>query len=167
MEGPWVLHRTLRFDCRYTNEFGERDIVRIDFYIGETQFLSDERALAKSPFVETHPAIVRAYSLEDLMARKLITLYNRTEGKDIYDVFYSLDLEFDGEKFDRALNIMLDLYGLDHFPEKLLVKLREARKNVTYIGNSTNHFIPRDLRPDWRMFIDTLIAKLERKLSWE
>jgi len=29
------------------------------------------------------------------MARKFIALYNRMEGKDIYDLFYCLDLDFD------------------------------------------------------------------------
>lgn len=34
-----------------------------------------------------------------------------------------------------------------------------------YIGNSTNHFIPRNLRPDWKVFIDTLILKIEGVLG--
>ncbi len=163
VEGPRILHRTLRFDCRYANEFGEKDVVWLEFYLTKTQFLSAEKALVKSPFMETHPSLVRTYSLEDLIARKLIALYDRTEGKDIYDIFYSLDLDFDKSKLLKALSVMLEFYKIDsgNFIGGMVPKLREAKKNSAYIGNSTSHFIPRNLRPDWKIFIDTLIMKLE------
>ena len=93
-------------------------------------------------------------------------MYNRMEGKDIYDLFYCLDLGVDRENLCAALKIMLDFYNMDktQFPKDLLRKLQEARKNAFYIGNSTNHFIPRDLRPDWKIFIETLKLKIEQAL---
>jgi len=69
--------------------------------------LSAEKALVKSQFIETHPSLVRTYSLEDLIARKLVAIYDSTEGKDIYDIFYSLDLDFDRNKLFKALSMML------------------------------------------------------------
>lgn len=98
------------------------------------------------------------------MARKFIALYNRMEGKDIYDLFYCLDFAFDKENLLKALRITLDFYRVNQasFLNELLLRLREARKNAYYIGNSTNHFIPRKLRPDWKVFFDTLILKVER-----
>ena len=164
IEGPKILHRTLRFDCYYMNEFGDKDRIRIEFYLTRTESLKVEDVLVKSPFIETHPTIFRIYSLEDLMARKFIALYNRMEGKDIYDLFYCLDLDFDEEDLFKALSIMLDFYRVDQpgFPDDLLLRLENARENSYYIGNSTNHFIPRNLRPDWKIFIDTLILKTER-----
>jgi len=161
-----ILHRTLRFDCYYMNEFGDKDRIRIEFYLTRTEFLKAEDALVKSPFIETHPTIFKVYSLEDLMARKFIALYNRMEGKDIYDLFYCLDLDFDKEDLSKALNLMLDFYRISQlgFPDDLMLRLEDARKNSYYIGNSTNHFIPRNLRPDWKIFIDTLILKIERTL---
>ena len=107
VEGPRVLHRTLRFDCYYLNEFEQRDRIRLEFYLSQTEAVKTEEVLVKSPFIETHPVIFKVYSLEDLM----------------------------------------------------------ARKNAYYIGNSTNHFIPRNLRPDWKVFIDTLLLKIERGLG--
>ncbi len=161
-----ILHRTLRFDCYYMNEFGDKDRIRIEFYLTRTEFLKAEDALVKSPFIETHPTIFKVYSLEDLMARKFIALYNRMEGKDIYDLFYCLDLDFDKEDLSKALNLMLDFYRISQlgFPDNLMLRLEDARKNSYYIGNSTNHFTPRNLRPDWKIFIDTLILKIERTL---
>lgn len=164
VKDPRILHRTLRFDCYYINEFDEKDLVRIEFYLTQTKAIKKGEMLVKSPFIETHPVIFNLYSLEDLMARKFIALYNRMEGKDIYDLFYCLDLNFDPERLFKALTIMLDFYKLDQptFFKDLLLKLKNARKNAYYIGNSTNHFIPRKLRPDWITFIDTLILKIER-----
>jgi len=164
IEGPRILHRTLRFDCYYINEFDEKDRVRIEFYLTKTEFLEIEDIIVKSPFIETHPVIFKIYSLEDLMARKFVTLYNRMEGKDIYDLFYCLDLDFDKENLVRALNFMLSFYRVNKstFINDLLLKLKDARKNSYYIGNSTNHFIPRNLRPEWKVFIDSLILKIQK-----
>jgi len=166
-EGPRILHRTLRFDCYYMNEFEQRDRVNLEFYLTQIEAIKTEEVLVKSPFIETHPVIFKVYSLEDLMARKFIALYNRMEGKDIYDLFYCLDLEFDRGNLLTALKIMLDFYKVNQasFLNELLLRLREAKKNAYYIGNSTNHFIPRNLRPDWKVFIDTLILKIERALG--
>jgi len=164
IEGPRILHRTLRLDCYYMNEFDEKDRVRIEFYLTKTEFLEIEDILVKSPFIETHPVIFNVYSLEDLMARKFITLYNRMEGKDIYDLFYCLDLDFHKGNLFKALNLMLNFYKVNQstFLNDLLLKLKEARKNSYYIGNSTNHFIPRNLRPEWKVFIDSLILKIQK-----
>jgi predicted nucleotidyltransferase component of viral defense system len=164
VEGPRILHRTLRFDCYYLNEFEQRDRVRLEFYLTQTEAIKAEEVLVKSLFIETHPVIFKVYSLEDLMARKFISLYNRMEGKDIYDLCFCLDLEFDSVNLLKALNNMLDFYKVNQAPflSDLLLRLREAKKNAYYIGNSTNHFIPRNLRPDWKVFIDTLMLKIER-----
>lgn len=166
IEGPRILHRTLRFDCNYMNEFDQRDRVMLEFYLTRTESIRTEDVLVKSPFIETHPTIFRVYSLEDLMAKKFVALYSRMEGKDIYDLFYCLDLKFDEKNLAKALKLMLGFYKINpkSFINKLLLQLKEARKNAYYIGNSTNHFIPANLRPDWKVFIDTLNLKIERTL---
>jgi predicted nucleotidyltransferase component of viral defense system len=162
VEGPHIVHRTLRFDCYYMNEFGDRDRIRLEFYLTRTGFMKLEDVLVKSPFVETHPAIFKVYSLEDLMARKFIALYRRMEGKDIYDLFYCLEMDFDKNVMRKALNLMLDFYRIDKkdFLDNLILRLKNAKANSYFIGNSTNHFIPRSLRPNWKVFIDTLVIKL-------
>lgn len=98
------------------------------------------------------------------MARKFIALYNRMEGKDIYDIFYCLDLDFDKGDLLKALDIMLDFYRIDQhgFSDDLRLRLEAAKENSYYVGNCANHFIPKNLRPDWNIFIDTLISKVRR-----
>lgn len=102
-----------RFDCHYINELGNRDRVRVEFYLSKPPFVEAKPALIKSPFVDSYPTIFRVYSLEDLLARKLIALHNRMDGKDIYDIFYALKLDFDMEKFENALKLALDFYRID------------------------------------------------------
>ena len=162
-DGPFLLHRTLRFDCRYTNEFGDRDRVMTEFYLTRSRAVRTLDMLVASPFIETHPTLFTIYSLEDLLARKMIALYNRGEGKDLYDVFYCLEEKIDRAAFDRALALAEEGYRIkpESFPGDLLDKLRGLRKNAVYIGNSTNYFIPRGRRPDWGTLIDTLSENLE------
>ena len=164
IDGPHLLHRTIRFDCKYINEFEDRDRVMAEFYLTRSRAVKILDALVASPFIETHPTLFTLYSLEDLLARKMIALYNRGEGKDLYDVFYCLEEKIDRAAFDRALAMAEESYKIrpGSFPGDLIDKLHELRKNAVYIGNSTNHFIPRTRRPDWRTFIDTLSQNLER-----
>jgi predicted nucleotidyltransferase component of viral defense system len=102
------------------------------------------------------------------MARKFIALYNRLEGKDIYDLFYCLEFDFNRARLDEAIRYMVAFYKLDgvDFQKELLLRLQDARKNAYYIGNTTNHFIPRDLRPAWAVFIDTLLLNIKYKCGW-
>jgi predicted nucleotidyltransferase component of viral defense system len=164
IDGPHILHLTLRFDCQYTNEFGDKDRIMAEFYLTKTRAVKTLDALVSSPFIETHPTIFTIYSLEDLLARKLLALYNRGEGKDMYDVFYLLKEKIDCAAFDKALAFMQENYRINSnsFSKDLIDKMHILKKNATYIGNSTNHFIPRQQRPDWRTFIDSLIEDLDR-----
>ena len=72
-------------------------------------------------------------------------------------------MDFDEENFLKALKLMLDFYKVNQASllKELLQRLNSAGKNSYYIGNSTNPFIPRDMRPNWKVFIDTLIFKIE------
>ncbi len=163
---PRLLHRTLRFDCRYTNEFGDRDRIMVEFFLTKMPFLRVDRVLVASPFIETHPTIFPVYSREDLLARKLVALYSRGEGKDIYDLAYSLDQEYDRAALSKAIEMTCTFYQIEYasFPAALAEKMNVLRKNARYIGNSTNHFIPVGRRPDWKTFIDSLARKLETTL---
>ncbi|MFW6194467.1 MAG: nucleotidyl transferase AbiEii/AbiGii toxin family protein [Halobacteriota archaeon] len=169
VQGPRILHRTIRFDCYFINEFDDKDRVRVEFYLTRTPHLKSENFLVKSPFIESHPVIFKVYSLEDLMVRKIMALHNRTEGKDIYDVFYCLDLSYDKQSFIEGLDSMLDFYKCrmkrSEFLENLNLKLKDAERNAYYIGNSTNHFIPRSLRPNWSIFIRSLSTKIGNALE--
>lgn len=167
---PRMLHRTIRFDCQYNNQLNEKDRVQVEFYLSQKKSASPpQRVLLQSQYLPVEATTFSVYSLEDLIAQKLVSLYRRTEGKDIYDLFYGLDLEFDKKTVYNALNHLFVHYhiNLEHhdFFEKLLEKTCEMEENSKYIGNSTNHFIPKELRPEWTVFIRGLKEKLRQEFS--
>jgi len=160
---PRLLHRTLRIDCYYENELGTKDRIKVEFYLTRNPYIQKEEMMVSSPFVETFPTIFSVYSLEDLLARKMVALYNRMEGKDIYDTFFGLKLELDRKRLDRALDLMLDFYKIgDDYFFQLVKKLESSKARARYIGNSTNHFIPKRLRFNWEEMISTLQGDIER-----
>lgn len=163
-----MLHRTARFDCHYTNEFGERDRVRVEFYLGSTHLVAARKPVEVamgSIFLPSTPAIFKVYSLEDMLARKLTALYRRAEGKDMYDAFHMLGLEFDKRTLEIAIQHMLEFlklrFSTEEFLRKVTEKVKGAASNWRYIRDSTNHYIPLDLRPNWDTFIRSLGLKLE------
>ncbi len=161
VEGPRILHRTLRFDCYYVNELGNRDRVMVEIYLSMPPYLTCLNSLVKSPFVDTYPTIFSVYSLEDILARKMVAFYNRTEGKDIYDIFHTLCCDFNRESLEKTVAMNLKFYRIEgNFYQGLIRRLNEAEKNAKYIGNSTNHFIPGRLRPNWRELMITLKEEL-------
>jgi len=166
---PRILHRTLRFDCQYVNQLDEKDRVQVEFYLSEkTPALSPTNILLQSQYLPVSATLFTVYSLEDLFGQKLIALYNRGEGKDIYDVFYTLDIEFDIDILKESLIQLFNHYHIKQnymdFIQELIKKIDDMQLNSKYIGNSTNHFIPYNLRPDWRIFIKMLKEKISQKL---
>ena len=163
IEKPRLLHRTLRFDCYYENELGTRDRIKVEFYLTKNPHIKREQMMVKSPFVDTYPTIFSVYSKEDLLARKIVTLYNRMEGKDIYDLFHGLRLEYDRERLDNALSVLLPFYKIDEdIFTGLLEKLDSSKGRANYIGNTANHFIPKKLRFNWEETIATLYNVIEK-----
>lgn len=164
---PRILHRTLRFDCQYTNQLGEKDRVQIEFYLSEKKSVNPpEKLLLQSQYLPVSATNFFVYSLEELMGQKLIALYRRQEGKDIYDLFYGLDLKIDKKIVKKSLNNLFIHYHLNinskDFFENLYKKIDEIQLNSRYIGKSTNHFIPIDLRPNWTIFIRRLKEKIKQ-----
>lgn len=164
VEGPRLLHRTLRFDCYFQNELGLRDRVKVEFYLSSGDYVSASKELIKSPFLDSNPTLFNVYSREDLLAKKLVALYNRMEGKDIYDSFYGLKLDYDKKKLDAALRIMTKVYKIDGDIFKgAQDKMELAKGRSKSIRDSTNHYIPHDLRPDWRIMMDSLTSELSSR----
>jgi hypothetical protein len=166
VEGPRMMKLTARFDAYYVNEFGERDRVMLD-----ACFADDSPICARPLTVEvigsgltgTHPSAVRSYSLEDLLAQKLLALEDRTEGKDVYDLFFGLDLGFDKGSLLKGLELRLRPRGetVEDFAQRLKARREDFSKGWVQIMNSTNHFIPMSKRPEWRSFIRTTFDKID------
>lgn len=168
IQGPRMMHLTARFDAYYTNEFGEKDRVRLDLYLANDRPWSVrpvERKIITSSIIQTNPSLVPVYSFEDLLAHKIVALGSRMEGKDLYDIHFSLERGIDRGLLKRALELRLSLrkyeHGVDDFIEDVIMRRDLFRRNWLQVMNNTNHFIPRSRRPEWRSFIDTTFDRLQ------
>ncbi|MFH1722846.1 MAG: nucleotidyl transferase AbiEii/AbiGii toxin family protein [Candidatus Altiarchaeota archaeon] len=166
------IHRTLRFNCSYVNELDHRDVVRAEFYLSHSKILAakkPQKAVLSSPFTFGKIPQMICYCLEDLLGQKLVALHERTEGKDIYDAYYALDLDFDPLLLERSHSKILVFKKIrkttQEFRDNLIRKLQKAQTEATYTGKSTNHYIPSNLRPNWKTFIPTLADKIESKMA--
>ncbi len=164
-----LMHRILRFDCFYTNGLNHKDKLRVEFYLSYIQSLcvkKIKKILLKSNFIETNPCLFNVYSIEDLLARKITALFQRQEGKDIYNIYYSLDLNPEVNVLKKSVKLLLKFYkiklNLKEFFEELIKKIDKYNHNSIEIANSTNHYTPKILRPDWKILINGLKTKINR-----
>lgn len=168
IKGPRMMHLIARYDCYYQDEFDERDRIMLDFYMANADPVSvkvPERTLVTSSVIETNPSLFKVYSLEDLIAQKIMALGNRVEGKDVYDLFFALKLDFSREQLMEATELRAGLRNDERKAIEVIGSILERRElfqsNWSMIMNSTNHYIPRSKRPQWKAMISGLFDILE------
>jgi len=171
IKGPRQMYITFRYDAYYINEFGEKDRVMLDVLMSDHDLRCArpvERTIVDTVLVEGGSALVRTYSLEDLIAQKMMALWGRYEGKDVYDLFFALDLDFDPNILNEAIRIRLELDGDDRTVPEFIGDLVQRRERFLQkwvsLMNRTNHYIPRRLRPEWRGMIRGSFDKIEALL---
>lgn len=161
---PRRMGDVIRFDCYYTNEFGERDKVRLEFNLSYSKvpaIKSVQKQVINFGFYPTNAFALNVYSFEDLLAQKIFALYERTSGKDIFDVYHALDLDYDRNAMKRSLEKISEK-RFDVLKKELIKKLEDTTPKNKIIANATNHYIPQRLRPNWEIFIKDAIDKIEK-----
>jgi predicted nucleotidyltransferase component of viral defense system len=159
-----LLHKTLRFDCRFTNDLGTRDRVMVEFNLSEGPGAMAERVLIASPFTEVAACQLNTLSIECLLAGKFMALHDRTSGKDIYDVYYGLQTSFDKKTLLRAIDDRRMFLQMDEgFFGTVVAKLEEVDPNQA--RDQTNHYIPKHLRTNWGDLTRSLRTKIEVELA--
>lgn len=140
------------------NGLNNTDKVRLDVAFNEIAPRGSELFTGEisSPFSEEKVFGLSTYSLEELLARKLYAVYRRTEGKDIYDLFYGSELADKhrlygaGKRFFKSKDLAFDKVVLS-----IVEKLRATKHG--YIAPRTNNYIPLGLRPkDWGMVSNSI-----------
>lgn len=153
---------TVQFYCEYDNPLGGKDNVRVD--VAARKIITDQAPAVKpavSLYAQRSVTGFRVYALEDLVARKLLALRSRTEGKDVYDAAVALPLCGSMEKpLEKALTSENSRIGVKEFIGGCVnaVEMADAKK----MRNLTNPFIPLANRPpDWQELKNDLAMKLE------
>ncbi len=147
---PRLMNRTLRFDCYYMNELDQKDKIQIEFYIGHERIIGETILKAiHSPIIEQQATVFNIYTFESLIARKIIALTRREEGKDLYDLLYSLKKNYDKKKLLHICNELCEFYNIINIKKELKKQFEIINKNIKYIGNSTNHYIIKENSLGW------------------
>ncbi|MBU1200888.1 MAG: nucleotidyl transferase AbiEii/AbiGii toxin family protein [Nanoarchaeota archaeon] len=139
IDKPRIMNSTIRYDLYFTNPLGQKDKIRLEFKVKKiTEKYSKE--IVNFGFTPTESALLNVYDKKVLIKHKIDCLLSRKEGKDIYDLYYLL-----GED-TKNLKVNLDM----------------EKNEIKKIANSTNHYIPRKLRPNWPIIIEKLKEKFSK-----
>lgn len=139
------------FFCKFKNELGMDDNVQLEFNIDERRTGFDELATAKSSILPLKLDNIPVYSFDTLIAKKIKTFYEREEGKDVYDLYYSLRSNQTGlAKVISILKSVLQSAKIDYdeFKKEFPNKLSDSKK-MKSLHASTNPYIPKNLRIDF------------------
>jgi len=135
---PRIMHSTIRYDLYYTNPLDYQDKIRLKFNVKKVTE-KHYKQVVNFGFVPYDSALLDVYEKEALIKHKLDCLVHRKEGKDIYDLYNLLTPNF---KINKAY-------------AKEIIEVLNI-KEIKSIANAANHYIPKNLRPDWPLLITKL-----------
>lgn len=166
LEGPWRFRNTIRYYLNYSF-FGQKDNIRVEFSTNKIRKMINDVELRDmfSAFTKNTLFRIPVYSLDDLLARKMNALRDRTEGKDIWDSYHAIPKSKNLKKaIKSALESEESTMTTEESVEKTLLNLKKA--DAKNLMKSTNMYIPVHLRPkDWNELIQGLIQQLESLLD--
>jgi predicted nucleotidyltransferase component of viral defense system len=139
---PRIMNQTIRYDVQYINEFNEKDKIRLEFRINNKSMPPAELKIINPGLTSNIASLYKVYSLEELFFQKIDAFLNRDEGKDIYDIYNILKI--------KKINMN----------KKVEIKLKEIINDplkIKYYNNSTNHFILKRNRIDFKIICEEII----------
>ncbi len=144
-----IMKETIRYDIAYTNSLNHLDKIRLEFRAIKKAF-NFEKRIVNFAFVPFESALLDVYDIEKLIKDKVRCVLNRQEGKDFFDLYYLIDLTH------KPIN------ELKNDKEKILKKIDLEKKQIIDVANIVNHYIPRQKRPDWDIFLEELKDKIKK-----
>ncbi|MEK6867461.1 MAG: nucleotidyl transferase AbiEii/AbiGii toxin family protein [Nanoarchaeota archaeon] len=124
-----------------------KDRIQLEFQLSK-KAAPHEKKIVQFGFVPHTTVLLDVYTIEEIIRQKIACVLSRKEGKDYFDLYYLLDL---GHK-------PLHLGKLEK--EKILAAIPSDEKEIRFLANVINHYIPRNKRPMWGMFLEELREKI-------
>ena len=147
VEKPRIMNETIRYDTHYKGI--QKDKIKLEFKVNKGIIKNTNQKIVDFGFVPETASIFLIYNLEELINQKLLAFVNRTDGKDAYDLYYLLQLEYNKSKIKDVLLIR----SKDKIKDML-----QDKKQIKYLENSINHYIPKSRR---QAFVGLLTNLLE------
>lgn len=162
IEKPRMFRNRLRFDCFFRNEMDKKDVVRAEFNLSFSAIVGRAEKSAVVSEISGKTIIgVAVYSLEDMIARKILALHNRTEGKDMFDLAVFIH-KADAKLVIKSLKMMLKHEKSKKSAKDVINGCIEklGSLDIKEVKALTNNYIPLQMRPDWNELAATLKMRL-------
>lgn len=162
VQQPRMMREIVRFTCSFLNEIGMKDSIFVEFNLNAPRVGKIVVEEAKSQLWGT-AVTVSVYSFEALVAKKLKTFYERETGKDLYDIYRSLQGRKASEMREivSALRRVLRAEGIKY--RDFVLGVSRALQDDVLIASvhaSSNPYIPRTLRIGWKQAAEDIRKKL-------
>jgi len=135
VEKPRIMNETIRFDVYFTRI--QKDKIKLEFKFNPGEIKNTNQKIVDFGFVPSTASIYDIYTLEELINQKLLAFVNRTDGKDAYDLYYLLQLDYNKQKINKG--------QLLKAKNKTKTQLSD-KKQLRFLENSINHYIPKSKR---------------------
>ena len=167
LQGSYTIPKEARrkniilFFCKFQNELGMWDNIQLEFNLGEARTGDDIVSNARSEILPLRLDGIPVYSFDTLVAKKFKAFYERDEGKDVYDIYYSLKLNNNLPAIIRILKEVLKSARIDYddFAKEIPRKLADA-KLMKSLRLSANPYIPKNLRLNFAKAADDISKKI-------
>lgn len=143
-KGPRKMGKTIRYDLYYINPLNHKDRMMLEFNPVKRSSSFSKRIVSFG-FVPHEPALMNVYDIGELIRMKSECVKSRSDGKDFFDLYYLLGLPHKHIQLGKG---------------EVLEGIERALKEVKQLGNSTNHYIPKDSRPLWEGMLGELKVKI-------
>lgn len=149
---PRIIKETIRYDLFYTNPLNHKDRIRLEFKVVK-KALNYSKKIVNFGFVPYTSSLLNVYHNEKMIMHKIECILNRKEGKDLFDLYYLIELPHKPIKLSREKK------------EKLIQKVNLEEKEIKSSANAINHYIPKGKRPNWSIFLEELKGKIKEKIN--
>jgi len=162
IQRPRMMREVLRFTCSFDNEMEKRDSIFVEFNLQVPKVGRIVVREAKSELWGLS-AKIPVYSFETLVAKKLKTFYERESGKDLYDIYRSLE-ERSNDEVRRIVAVFRRVLKAEGIEYREFVsgmsKALENKQLISRVHASSNPYIPRSLRINWMDAADDIWKSL-------
>jgi len=140
---PRIMKETVRYDIFYINPLSHKDKIRIEFNVIKKAARHSSKIINYG-YVPFDSSLMATYDIDEFIRQKIGCVLGRMEGKDLFDLYHLLKLN------KSSISIQKETKN------ELIKRITLDDKSISSIANSTNHYIPKDSRPKWQMFIQEI-----------
>lgn len=149
VEKPRIMKDTVRYDLFYINPLNHKDKIRLEFKTVKNA-VNHSKKIINFGFVPYESSLLNVYNIEELIIQKIACIMNRIEGKDFFDIYYLIDLPHS------------KIRSIKENKEEIIKRINLEEEQIKFMANIVNHYIPRNKRPKWGLFLEELKDKIKK-----